>query len=226
VSAPRPLATRWIDHLERFLPVALAGRDPEGVHQVRVAARRLRVWLELGGHRALGGELRELSRALGPARDLVLIAPLQPLRAWYQQQRALEQQRVTAALAPEHTRALLQALRALAPPGGKRASRRLDAYAARVERSTRRLRAARKSKRFERAHRLRRDARALRFAQEWLGLDASTSAHVQESLGRVCDVMALRRLLQAWAAQTGHQIETEGLLEQLETAVIKSLRTQ
>jgi CHAD domain-containing protein len=196
------------------------------VHQVRVAARRLRVWLELGGHRALAGDLRELSRALGPARDLLLVAPLRPLGAWYRQQRALEHQRVTGALAAHRTRALLEALRALDPPRGKRAGRRLDASAARVERSLARLRDARKSKRFERAHRLRRDARALRFAQEWLGLDSTGSTHLQESLGRVCDVMALRRLLEAWAAQTGHQTEVAPLLERLEVAVIRSLRTR
>jgi len=38
--------------------------------------------------------------------------------------------------------------------------------------------------------------------------------------------MALQRLLEAWAAQTGHQSEAAPLLERLDAAVIRSLRTR
>ena len=49
---PRPRMERldaisvapWLEHLERHLPVARLGGDPEGVHHLRVAAQRLRTW--------------------------------------------------------------------------------------------------------------------------------------------------------------------------------------
>ncbi|HEU4743256.1 MAG TPA: CHAD domain-containing protein, partial [Meiothermus sp.] len=60
--------TRWLLHLENHLPVARKGADPEGVHQVRVAGRRLRVWLELGGYQVLHDDLRWLVRGAGKVR--------------------------------------------------------------------------------------------------------------------------------------------------------------
>ncbi len=67
---------------------AFDGTDPEGVHQLRVALRRLRAALTLFApvipdpqRRALSGEVKWLADALGPARDadvlhLDLIAPV------------------------------------------------------------------------------------------------------------------------------------------------------
>ena len=57
-------------------PVARAGSDPEGVHRMRVATRRLQAALSLyapvlgTGSGVLRGELRWLRRALGDVRDL------------------------------------------------------------------------------------------------------------------------------------------------------------
>lgn len=57
-------------------PVARAGSDPEGVHRMRVATRRLQAALSLyapvlgPGVGTLRGELRWLRRALGDVRDL------------------------------------------------------------------------------------------------------------------------------------------------------------
>jgi CHAD domain-containing protein len=42
-------ARDWVAHLGAHLPLALSGEDPEGVHQVRVAGRRLRAYLDLLG---------------------------------------------------------------------------------------------------------------------------------------------------------------------------------
>jgi CHAD domain-containing protein len=46
-------ARDWVAHL----PLALSGEDPEGVHQVRVAGRRLRAYLDLLGFRVLKDDL-------------------------------------------------------------------------------------------------------------------------------------------------------------------------
>lgn len=68
------------------------GRDPEGVHQMRVALRRLRSLLSLfrrqipdAQRTALSAELRTIIQALGPARDLdvfelELLAPVRQAR--------------------------------------------------------------------------------------------------------------------------------------------------
>lgn len=75
----------WVEHLTSHLAMAREGKDPEGVHQVRVAGRRLRVWLLLGGHRALEDDLRWLVSVLGRVRDLDVLrampvggGPLEP----------------------------------------------------------------------------------------------------------------------------------------------------
>jgi CHAD domain-containing protein len=67
----------WIDEQVRELvangEVALAGTDPEGVHQLRVAVRRLRAALKVSTFEddgALLAELRWFFGELGPMRDL------------------------------------------------------------------------------------------------------------------------------------------------------------
>lgn len=71
----------WLDEQVRELnlhaEVALADTDPEGVHQLRVAVRRLRAALKAGvaGAAELRAELRWFFGKLGPVRDLdVLLA--------------------------------------------------------------------------------------------------------------------------------------------------------
>ncbi|WP_222182008.1 CYTH and CHAD domain-containing protein [Geminicoccus harenae] len=71
----------------------LDGRDPEGIHQMRVALRRLRSLLTVfkdlippAQRKSLSGELRTVVKALGPARDLdvfeaELLAPVLAARA-------------------------------------------------------------------------------------------------------------------------------------------------
>lgn len=65
-----------LTHMQANEAAVIAGEDPEGVHQMRVAVRRLRAVLSVFGKaveaHALGylkEELRWLQNALGPARD-------------------------------------------------------------------------------------------------------------------------------------------------------------
>ena len=83
ISEDDPVLTLLYDYLERQLgiiwrqhPRALEGVDPEGVHQMRVASRRMRVMLkafrDILGHdfvSRFNAELRWLARNLGRARD-------------------------------------------------------------------------------------------------------------------------------------------------------------
>ena len=75
-SAMRELiAHRW-GEVWRAVPVALAGDDPEGVHDVRVASRRLRAAMDVAvdcfpasWYRPLHAAAKEITGALGEVRD-------------------------------------------------------------------------------------------------------------------------------------------------------------
>lgn len=69
------IAQRWGD-LWRAVPVALAGTDVEGVHDVRVASRRLRAAMDVatecfpeGWYRRLHATAKQITGALGEVRD-------------------------------------------------------------------------------------------------------------------------------------------------------------
>jgi CHAD domain-containing protein len=75
-SAMRELiAARWGD-VWRAVPVAIAGEDIEGVHDVRVASRRLRAAMDVAvgcfpndWYRSLHAVAKEITGALGEVRD-------------------------------------------------------------------------------------------------------------------------------------------------------------
>ena len=75
-SAMRELiAARWGD-VWRAVPIALAGEDIEGVHDVRVASRRLRAAMDVAAdcfpgswYRPLHRAAKEITAALGEVRD-------------------------------------------------------------------------------------------------------------------------------------------------------------
>ncbi|MFL6119915.1 CHAD domain-containing protein, partial [Actinophytocola sp.] len=72
-TPPRAWLAEQLDELHVHGAVALAGADPEGVHQLRVAARRIRAVLKaarLDDGGALMAELRWFFGELGPLRDL------------------------------------------------------------------------------------------------------------------------------------------------------------
>jgi CHAD domain-containing protein len=69
------IAERW-DAVWRAIPVALEGTDIEGVHDVRVASRRLRAAMDIaapvfpsGWYRSLHRAAKEITGALGEVRD-------------------------------------------------------------------------------------------------------------------------------------------------------------
>lgn len=199
-------ASAWLEHLDRARAVALAGEDPEGVHQVRVAARRLRVWLTLGGHHALQEDLRWLCQSLSEERDLdvleeVLAGPgLEGLKAQ-------ARRHVRGALESPRYAALREALGAVKGPKRKKAAR----VAAKLERAVERRRRAVASpvsvESLEALHALRRALRRARYAREWLGAGAKGLAAEQEQLGALCDLCALRRLLARYAPGAVPQVE-------------------
>ena len=112
VTDPRRLARRRLQAFARQVPLAVAG-DIEGVHQARVASRRLRELLPLFAvtprcapvARTLRTHVRRLTRVLGPVREIdVSVMTLDQVTAQHPGleaaaaavRDALEGQRVTA----------------------------------------------------------------------------------------------------------------------------------
>ena len=206
---------RWLLHLHDQLPAAAGGRDARAVHQLRVAAARLRVWLELGGRRVLVDDLRWLRGLAGPVRDLdVLLARTPPpdWNAWLRERRRLAVDELKAGLGTGRPQAAVEALARLEPVEAERAKR---GWARALRRVRRRGRAAAAEPGcLERVHRLRRALRSLRYASEWLGRKPKALRRLQESLGELNDRDTALRLLEAWPAAASLSEERERLLNE------------
>lgn len=189
----------WIDHLQAHLPVARAGREPEGVHQVRVATRRLQSFLRLSGLRVLLDDLRWVRGAMGAVRDLdVLLGtrPPAPFAAFLRAERRVATLRVRKLVADKRTSALLDALRTLPLLDENDGHRRLQRDVQRVLAD---------GDHFEHCpldaeslHTLRRHAKALRYGLDWLSLQRSGLKPLQEALGESNDAYVALSLLRRW----------------------------
>lgn len=192
---------RWLEHLNIHLPMAREGSDPEGIHQVRVAGRRLRVWLELGGFRMLEDDLAWLVQGAGKVRDLEVLLghPRLPktFQNWAKEQ--LKQRR--AALIPmldsPRLKGLRLALSTLPPLERPQAEARLGHF---LQQAQRRYEKWQHHRDFEHLHALRRALRRLRYAREWLGMNTEAIQGLQEVLGRVGDLHFTLGYLEAFEA--------------------------
>ena len=189
---------RLADIAEANLPGALAGSDPEHLHDLRVAVRRARsVLRELRGvhrkraRRRLRRELKWVQAATGPVRDLdvqlgewdslleELTADqreaLTPLRIRLQARLLEEREEMTAALQSPRFAAALETWRALADdPGGPRADEPIEGMAGKRIRSVyRRMvrdgRAIGPDTPDEALHELRKRGKELRYLLELFG---------------------------------------------------------
>lgn len=163
----------------------------DAVHDVRVCCRRLDVFLRLGGHHVLRDDLRWLRASLGPLRDLDVIRSFgvsmnaATTRFLSTERRRLAAEARTLVRHPR-TAALLRALAHLAPVSPKQARRAMARLAKKLE-------ASKRAPTFAGLHDERRAVRRLRFAKEWVGLDATELRERQVVLGVPCDLDALRR---------------------------------
>ncbi|WP_117237801.1 CHAD domain-containing protein [Thermus sediminis] len=190
-------ARAWVEHLEAHLPLALSGEDPEGVHQVRVAGRRLRAYLDLLGWRVLQDDLRLLVRRAGRVRDLeVALGGELPtgFRVHLEAELGEARRTLRQLLLSPWMGALLRALRHL-PPLGKGARRGLARLESRLEARWGRLRA---EPTLDNLHAYRRALRRVRYAKEFLGLSTKRERALQEVLGSLNDLGVMEGLLLAY----------------------------
>lgn len=186
----------WLEHLDHARILALAG-DAEGVHQVRVSLRRLRVWLSFKKRRPLDDELKWLCGELALQRDLDVFGDVFTVEAMTElRQRAVEQ--AVTALESQRWFRLRDALSEVRAPKRRRAKRRLR----KLERRLSERRAALPSRDGLALHGLRRALRRVRYAREWLGLDTGDIPDEQDRLGAVCDLLALEGFARRQHAQT------------------------
>jgi CHAD domain-containing protein len=205
--APAVPAARWLERLEESIPVARRGRDPEGVHRLRVAAGRLEVWLRLHGLHVLRDDLGWLRSCAGPVRDHDVILHARPPASWvpWLKRRRTEARRaLLAALDEPRLPALVRALGLLPPLDRAQAEERSErllakalAAAAHVEEDPHDA---------GRLHELRRRVRRLRYAREWLEQEVGSLERLQEALGQANDAAVALRLL-------GGYRDAEGLAE-------------
>jgi CHAD domain-containing protein len=207
-AARRAVLREAVDQILANIPGALAGKDPEYLHQLRVGMRRLRAALRVfrgtmqrKDERALLRTLRKVADATGPARDWDVNAPRLPmsLRA-----EAARRRRATHA----QLRRVLGAVQLWMLPRGLADTRpALDAFAREVLDSLDR-KATRKGqgidwKRAGQRHALRIRLRRLRYACEFLsgafpGRESEplvrSLKQLQDLLGELNDMEVARRL--------------------------------
>jgi len=211
--------------------------DVEAIHRLRVATRRLRAALRMlrevapsNEAESAADELGWLCGAIGAVRDLDVLAQLleeratrleadfiralAPLSDTMRRQRAVEQERLVAALDSERYRGLVERLGAIAPtPAADSVT--LGAVAARLVRPQLRamLRAGAgldEASPPETLHRLRVRVKKLRYALEPLRAVGGKPARrmlrrlerVQERVGMYHDAVTAATWLRGWAAES------------------------
>lgn len=215
---------RWLQHLVKHLSIARQGHDPEGVHQARVAVRRLRVWLRLAGVRVLEDDLAWLVRAAGEVRDLEVLLQRPDLPKAFRTWASSRLKEARAAFLPlldsPRLAGLLQALANLPPLDEAPAQTRLKRFVRQVER---RAEEWQQEGSFEHLHALRRALRRLRYAQEWLGQDSQAAKEMQAVFGEVGDLSFTLRYLQVYKSEGGRL--PAAYLRGLEAQLQKALET-
>ncbi len=168
---------------------ARRGVKEKGVHALRVATRRIDVWLRLAGLRVLRDDLRWLRGVAAPVRDLDVLVGADraggPL-ARLQSERVTARRSLVAALATRRPGDLARALSVLPPlphAEGVRGARRL--VRALLEMGTDPTDPAA-------VHRRRRALRRVRYAYELVGMPVDALVTVQDALGVVSDLWVRR----------------------------------
>jgi CHAD domain-containing protein len=176
----------WTARLEREIERTRTAAEPEGVHQLRVAAGRLSVFLELSGRRALRDDLRTLRRHATRLRDLDVMSEKERWRDVIDVPRAHELAQLLEALATSRIAGLLHGLHCVPDLAPARARVALARFEKRARRAAQQL--EREPADDAALHRLRRRLRRWRYALEWLGSKSKQLVTLQDALGALQDL--------------------------------------
>jgi CHAD domain-containing protein len=218
-------SSAWVRRLRAAIIVGRRGDDPEGIHQVRVACRRLSAWLDLGGRRIGRDDLKWLRDAAGPIRDLdvllmhddVPLAMNRWLRSQWRKERPalLEALDAPRALGTVHLFENMGPLKTDDVPKGMarlldKAERAIDAV-------------DEQSPDPAQLHLVRRRLRPIRYALEWLKRDASPIVAAQDALGALSDDVLLHRMTVAWGKDPARAKALAAQLALLARAAVPTL---
>jgi CHAD domain-containing protein len=217
--------------IERHDPGTRLGRDPESLHDMRVAVRRLRALLRAGRELVavdtaeLDGRLKELGRILGAVRDLdVLLAHLQSeaaelgdvdakrvesLLAALRTERSCSRSRLLGALRSDEYLALLddtaRTIDELEPSGSTATLDELtDRASAKLRKAVRRLP---EDPADEELHAVRKKGKRARYAAELAGREelVKRAKKLQDVLGEHQDAVVAAEQLRELAAVAGSE---------------------
>ena len=179
----------WIEALERHVRATRLAPAVENVHQLRVAAGRLAVWLRLARRHALRDDLDWLRQSAAPVRDLDVLLARHGGESWsapLADERAAAARELALALASPRMQGLLQALQYLAPIPEREAEKRNAKFRARYLASAEETLEV-EAPDIDALHALRKRVRRLRYALEWLGHESSAEKALQDALGLLHD---------------------------------------
>ena len=211
----------WLEHLAAHVPLANRDRDPEGVHQLRVAAGRLDTWLRLAGLRVYRDDLRWIRQRASAVRDLdVVLACRGPaaFKRWLRDRRVTERRGLLEALESPRLAALVEGLSLL--PKLDRARAR-SSVAKLADRALRRGEELASDLEVTSFHALRRAARRLRYGLDWLGFDSREVKELQDALGEVNDAAVGLALLDACPQRRQLGAHRRALVSRLRAAQVR-----
>jgi CHAD domain-containing protein len=215
-------SSTWARRLRAAIVVARRGQDPEGVHQVRVACRRLTAWLDLGRRRVGRDDLKWLRDAAGPVRDLdVLLERDVPpaMKRWLESEWKKARPALEKALDDPRALATVRLFENMGPLRAEELS-----MAALLDKANKALAGVdRKAADPEQLHLLRRKLRPVRYALEWQKEDATPIVEAQEALGALSDAVILHRMTAKWGKDPARERELETELRELARAAIPML---
>ncbi|MCC6811314.1 MAG: CHAD domain-containing protein [Deltaproteobacteria bacterium] len=180
--------SRWRRQLLGSLSLAERTGDAEAVHDLRVAARRLRAYARIAHDERLDRDLRKAIHATNALRDFDVAIELGSSGGELRKPRADEARRVRHALGRKEMKRLERELANVPPVSRGDAKRRI----AELRKKATRLRRGAHS--IDDTHALRRTLRELQYCLDWIGEDSAAVEARQRDLGAIVDKAVLRRV--------------------------------
>ncbi len=185
--------TRELHHWRRRFVRLLArmhGRaDPKTVHDLRVAARRMRAYARMLGNVALDRDLRWLIHSTNDLRDIDVANAKLAGRTRLSAAREQLVSRLHHDLKRRRLRRLVRELDDASSLSRGNAKKWIKRLRRRAARRTRRPRST------ENAHALRRTLREIEYCLDWIGEDSSAERAKQKKLSRKVDQAVVRRIV-------------------------------